>query len=154
MSQVFLCYSHKDEREAAVIRNALLQHGLNVWWDAEVPSGKEWAFELGRALEESDGMIVLVSPDALVSDLVRRELLCAISDAKFEGRLFPVIIKKPTSSVPYLFRFMRVFDITRGRKRGLKQLAEAVKKKTVRADGGATRLPAANWRRRAANTVR
>lgn len=126
MSQVFLSYSLQDEREAAEIRGELLRHGLNVWWDAEIPPGKTWAFEVGRALERSDSMVVLVSPQAMGSDLVRRELEHAISHENFRNRVFPVIIRQ-TAEVPGYFRLLPLFDVTKNRKRGLKHIAKAIK---------------------------
>ena len=126
MSQVFLCYSLQDEREAAVIREELCRCGLNVWWDAELSPRKRWAYEVSRALDECDTMIVLVSPHSMASDLVKRELDQAISSQNFEDRVFPVVIK-PTSDVPGYFRFLPVFDVTKNRRRGLKRVAEAIK---------------------------
>jgi hypothetical protein len=126
VSQVFLSYSPKDEREAAAIRGELCRRGLNVWWDADIPVGKTWAHEVGDALETSDSMIVLVSPHAMNSDLVERELGYAITHANYRHRLFPVIITA-TRSVPAYFSQLQVFDITKHRTRGLSQLAQAIK---------------------------
>jgi hypothetical protein len=125
MSQVFLTYSLKDEREAAGIREELCRHGLRIWWDAELPPGKEWAYEVGAALESSESMIVLVSPHSMDSDLVQRELGYAISHANYRNRLFPVIIE-PTRKIPGYFSKLQVFDITKERTRGLRKLAQAI----------------------------
>jgi hypothetical protein len=124
--QVFLTYSLKDEREAAAIRRELLRHGLVVWWDAELPPGKRWAHELSRALDSSDSMIVLVSPNAMASDLVKRELEHAISHENYRNRVFPVIIK-PTPAVPGYFSLLPVFDVTKDRVRGLRTIAQTIK---------------------------
>ena len=133
MSLVFLSYSLQDEREAAIIRDELRKHGLDVWWDAELPVGKNWAAELGRALEKSDSMVVLVSPSAMASDLVRRELDHAISHESFRDRLFPVIIKQtPVADLPGYFSLLPVFDATRDRTTALKQVADAVRPKKRR----------------------
>src|SRR5260370_31998607 len=125
MSQVFLTSWWHADREAAVIRNELCRHGLNVWWDGELPPGKKWAREVGRALDRSDSMIVLVSPEAMASDLVKRELEHAITNENFRDRLFPVIIE-PTPHVPAYFSMLPVFDVTKDRSRGLNTLAKAI----------------------------
>jgi hypothetical protein len=127
VSQVFLSYCLRDDREAAVIRNELRQCGLNVWWDGELPPGKKWAKEVGRALDQSDSMVVLVSPQAMASDLVKRELEHAITNENYCHRLFPVIIE-PTAQVPAYFSLLPVFDITKNRGRGLKKLVKAIHK--------------------------
>lgn len=126
MSQVFLTYSLQDEKKAAGIRDELCRHGLNVWWDAELPPGAKWAHEVGRALDQSEGMIALVSPHAMASDLVRRELDHAICHENFRDRIFPVIIE-PTANVPGYFSLLKVFDITKNRSQGLKSVAQAIK---------------------------
>ena len=126
MSQVFLCYSSRDECAAAEFRDELCRHGLKVWWDAELPRAKNWATELGRALEKSDSMIVLVSPNSMNSDLVLRELRHAICHENFEHRLFPVILEQ-TSVMPWFFKMLPVFDITKNRSRGITGLVRAIK---------------------------
>ena len=126
MSQVFLTYSLRDERAAAKIRNELCRSGLNVWWDWESGRKPEWAFEVGRALEASDSMIVLVSPHAMTSDLVTRELEYAITNERFRNRLFPVVIQ-PTREMPGYFSLLPMFDLTKDRRRELKRVVQAVK---------------------------
>src|ERR1700752_3348661 len=123
--QVFLTYSLGDEREAAGIREELCRLGLDGWWDAELPPGTNWAREIGRALDRSDSMVVLVSPRAMASDLVARELDHAISHENFRDRIFPVIIE-PTLSLPGYFSFLQVFDVTRNRARELTNVAKAI----------------------------
>lgn len=126
MSQVFLCYSRRDEREAGTIREELRQLGLNVWWDRNLKSRRKWAGEVARALEASDSMIVLVTPDSMASDLVKSEMEQALSDRRFERRVFPVIIQ-PTYVVPWYFRRLSVFDATKNRTRELTKVAKAIR---------------------------
>jgi hypothetical protein len=126
VSQVFLSYSPQDERTAAAIHTELCQrYGLDVWWDGEVPRGSDWLGQVSRALNRCEGMIVLVSPAAMTSDLVKREVEHALTSDRFEDRLFPVIIR-PTKRVPGYFSLVHVFDITRNRTRGLKSVAKAI----------------------------
>ena len=132
MSQVFLAYSQQDEREAAEIRNELANFGLDVWWDAELPPGKSWAHEVSKALDRSDSMIALVSPRSMASDLVRRELDHAITHDNFCRRVFPVIIAH-TPAVPAYFSLLEVFDITKNRTQGLRDVVKAIKAAEERA---------------------
>jgi hypothetical protein len=128
MGKVFLSYSLHDEREAAVIRDALSERGLDVWWDAELPVGKNWAAEVARALDKSDSMVVLVSPTAMKSDLVKRELEHALSSENFRNRIFPVLIKEtPPSELPGFFTLMQMFDLTREHGKRVKAVADAIK---------------------------
>jgi hypothetical protein len=124
--QVSLCYSPSNENEASEIREELRDHGVNIWWDGDLPVGSNWAEEVGRALAESDSMIVLVSPDAMASDLVKRELDHAVASDRYRRRVFPVFIQ-PTYAVPWYFRRLKFFDLTKDRSRRLSEVAAAVK---------------------------
>src|SRR5712691_3715600 len=125
MGQVFLTYSLKDERAAARIRKELQEYGLDVWWDGELSVNQKWAFQVGRALERSDSMIVLVTPRTVHSDLVQRELEHAITHENFAQRVFPLIIE-PTEELPgYCWR-LPIFDATKDRAKGLKRVARAI----------------------------
>src|SRR5262245_31053718 len=125
MSKVFLNYSLKDEKEAAILRDDLRREGLDVWWDAELPPGAKWALEVGRALDRSDSMVVLVTPRAMESELVQRELDHAITHQNFRYRIFPVILE-PTESLPGYFSMLPIFDLTKHRQRGLRAVAKAI----------------------------
>jgi hypothetical protein len=126
VSQIFLSYSPQDERAASTICAELRRdHGLDVWWDGEVPRGNDWMRQVSRALNRCDGMIVLVSPAAMTSDLVKREVEHALTSDRFQDRLFPLIIR-PTKHVPGCFSLTHVFDATENRKRGLKGVAKAI----------------------------
>jgi hypothetical protein len=99
VSQIFLSYSQQDERTAGAIHTELRARcGLDVWWEGNVPPGSDWRHQVARALNRCDGMIVLVSPAAMTSDLVKREVEHALTCDRFQDRLFPVIIR-PTKHV-------------------------------------------------------
>jgi hypothetical protein len=116
----------QDERTASAIHAELRRdYGLNVWWDRDVPPGNDWLRQVSRALNRCDGMIVLVSPASMTSELVKREVEHALTSERFQDRLFPLIIR-PTKHVPGYFSLMTVFDATENRKRGLKSVARAI----------------------------
>jgi TIR domain len=126
VGQIFLSYSPQDERTASAIRAELRRdYGLNVWWDGDVPPGNDWLRQVSLALNRCDGMIVLVSPASMTSDLVKREVEHALTSEQFQDRLFPLVIR-PTKHVPGYFSLMTVFNATENRKRGLKSVAKAI----------------------------
>jgi len=84
----------------------LTQAGLNVWFDEmELPTGENWAKAIGKALDKSNAMVVLLSPNASKSGWINRDLEYAISTPRFRGRLLPVMVK-PTrdDEVPWILR--------------------------------------------------
>ena len=90
--QVFLSHSHADSQLATRISNALQQRGLQVWTpDLNLLPGVNWAAELGRALEESDAMVVLLTPSHPDSD-VMRNMEYALGAKNYRNRLIPVVV--------------------------------------------------------------
>lgn len=84
VGQIFLSYSPQDERTASSIRAELRRdYGLNVSWDGDVPPGNDWLRQVSLALNRCDGMIALVSPAAMTSDLVKREVEHALASEQF-----------------------------------------------------------------------
>jgi predicted nucleotide-binding protein len=71
--KVFISYAHNDMPLAKRVTNALEQSGLDVWdAEREILPGDNWAKKIAKALEESDAMVVLLTPDALSSKTVHR----------------------------------------------------------------------------------
>ena len=68
------------------------------------------------------------SPQAMASDLVKRQLEHAITNLNFAWRLYPLLIR-PTANLPGYFHMMHVFDISKNRARGMKKLVDAIKTK-------------------------
>ena len=107
--KVFLSHSHADARLAARISVALQRNGLEVWdTDLDVLPGDNWAAAVGRALEESEAMVVLLTRDAINSPNVRREIEYAPGAKRYSNRLIPVAVgdraRLPTHEIPWIVR--------------------------------------------------
>jgi hypothetical protein len=106
--RVFLSYSPADERFAKQLALELTQRGCDVWDPrAELFAGDNWAEQIGQALKQSKAMVVLLSPDSVNSDWVRREIEYALGDPNYAGRLFPVLVR-PTEEVPWILRKLQI----------------------------------------------
>ena len=66
----------------------------------EMVAGANWHKEIGKALERSDAMVVLLTPEAADSPYVRSEIDYALSNPRFRDRVIPVIVR-PTQ-VPWI----------------------------------------------------
>ena len=77
--KVFLSHAHTDTPLANRVSEALREKGLDVR-DPELDllPGDNWAAEVARALEESQALVVLLTPDAEGSPHVRREMEYAL----------------------------------------------------------------------------
>ncbi len=78
MTQVFISYSRKDlvfvERLAKDVRAA----GLEVWYDLSgLEVGTRWGKEIQNALQQSQYILVVLSPNSVESEWVEKEFLYA-----------------------------------------------------------------------------
>jgi hypothetical protein len=110
--QVFLSYAEADkayaEKLARALQKELDSRDFKVWYhDWELLPGDNWAQKLGEALEESEAMVVVVSPAAAKSEWVQREIQYALGSENYSGRLIPVILK-PAADIPWILESMHM----------------------------------------------
>ncbi|MBM4036318.1 MAG: toll/interleukin-1 receptor domain-containing protein [Planctomycetes bacterium] len=101
--RVFLSYADKDSDVAAKIAARLTAEGFKVWWNIEVFPSDNWALETGKALEQANAMVVLLSPDAWALERVHRDIQYALTRKRFYKRLIPVLVR-PTKGMPSILR--------------------------------------------------
>jgi hypothetical protein len=89
--KVFITHSHGNRPLVRQIVKTLKQAGLDVW-DDEYDLSENWAKATGEALEQSDAMVVLITPDALDSIIVHRDVGFALLNIQFEYRVIPVLV--------------------------------------------------------------
>ena len=74
-------------------------------------------------------MVVLLSPDALRSSWVRREIDYALSEQRYSNRLIPVLPKELNEeAVPWILRRLRMVQLGEDTKEeeGIHQIAQAL----------------------------
>jgi hypothetical protein len=139
---VFISHAGADRDIAAQLAEKLRTHNFsvtNAWSDFAL--GDNLALEMGKALEKSDAMIVLWSPEAAASRWVHHEIGYALGSPKFEGRLIPVVLR-PTDNFPWILQSM---DVMRASPRSsdldkvVQRLRSAVRNRSVDASERASR---------------
>jgi len=91
--KIFLSHARKDSQLARKLADLLTQAGFSVWLpEEEIAPGDNWAKKIGKALEESECMVILLTPNALESDWLRQNIEYALGSKKYEGRLFSVFV--------------------------------------------------------------
>jgi len=127
--QVFFSYDNSDRNFAKSLGDQLAKRGLSPWIaDIELLPGDNWAHAIGEALKRSRAMVVLLSPDSVKSEYVRREVEFALGDSKFEGKVFPVLLRATKAKdVPWILRTLRILDAKEGPNRVAASIADALK---------------------------
>jgi hypothetical protein len=119
--KVFISHTHSDQGLAHKVAAILEQAGLEVW-DAtrEILPGDNWAQEVSNALQESQAMVVLLTPDSVRSEWARWEMRWdieyALTRKRFRRRLIPVVAGDPsvldTDDVPWILRRQKMINLT------------------------------------------
>ncbi len=129
---VFLSHTVKDRELARAVAAALAAAGLTVWDPAaEILPGDNWAEKIGRALEESEAMVVLLTPAALASDSIRRDIEYALGNLRFKERLIPVLSGPfdtlSGEDVPWILKRLKTVTLTEDDPSRLGRIAEVIR---------------------------
>jgi hypothetical protein len=130
---IFISHSAADNDLAEELRAALKKHAalvkddIKVWSEEQLLPGDNWALKSGKALQNADAFVVLLSPHSINSDSVRREIDFALSEPQFRDRLIPVVVK-PTDEIPWILRKQQLIHATKDIGKIARQIADALRK--------------------------
>ena len=128
--QVFLSHDKSDGPFVRELAVRLSASGLDVWLDEQhLYPGDNWAMEIGKALQSSRAMVVVLSPSAAKSPWVARDVEFALGSRQYEGRLIGVV-SQPTKNIPWIFEKLPLFredDAAVAAKRVVEELSGGVK---------------------------
>lgn len=86
--RVFISYSRVDRAYVERLATHLTAAAILVWYDAEVETGEPFSQRIQQAIDECSAFMVVLTPAAVASDWVRREL----SRGARKGKpLFPLL---------------------------------------------------------------
>jgi len=105
MADIFLSYATEDRERARSVAQALEARGWDVWWDREIPLGRQYDDAIEQALAAARCAIVLWSKTSIASEWVRSEA----SEAKRRGILVPVLLDP--IEPPLAFRLLQGADL-------------------------------------------
>ena len=131
--KVFISHAYMDEPFVRKVAAGLEKVGLEVW-DAtrEILPGDNWAAKVARALEESEAMVVLLTPDALRSNWVSWEIQYALGEQRYRNRLISVIVgdpeELPKEDIPWILRHLQMIDMSEydEEEEGINQIAQTL----------------------------
>ena len=125
---VFISHSDKDSALAYKLSDGLNQFGFSVWDERAIFPGDNYADIIGKALKNSQAMVVLLTPDGLSSQNVQSEINYALAEQAYSGRLIPVLANSVSiEQIPWVLRRFQVVNIDNQEQEGIKQVAEALR---------------------------
>jgi len=152
-NQIFISYSHKDERWRDELETHLkpyLRDGSIISWsDKQITPGSEWFREIQSALTNSKVAVLLVSPDFIASHFIHEHELGPLLEEAEQGGV--KILWVPVYDSPYkqtaLKRYQAVLDASKPlggmtkakRARAWVRICEEIQK-GVKESAGATQI--------------
>jgi hypothetical protein len=92
--EAFLSHAADDREIAERLTRVLAAHNVPVWYSQRsVVGAQQWHDEIGAALARCDWFLLLLSPNSVRSKWVKRELLYALQDEGYDGRILPLLFR-------------------------------------------------------------
>jgi hypothetical protein len=132
--KVFLSHTASDDKLAQQFAAILENEGYEVWDDErDLMPGENWLGAMSRALEEAQAMVVLLTPNALRSTSVRREIEYALAKQSYNRKsVIPVLVGDaehlPMEDVPWILRQLQVVKVRgpEGVEEGAREVVQAL----------------------------
>lgn len=124
-TEVFLSHSAHDRNIASQIAEVLRRHGVPVFYSPHnIIGAQEWHDEIGAALARCDWFLLLLSPESVTSEWVKRELMYAlIKKDRYKGRIVPVLLRDcDLEALSWTLPALQRVDLTRDFEEGCRAL--------------------------------
>lgn len=123
-NEVFLSHSNLDRDFVAEIASLLRRHGIPIWYsETNIIGAQQWHDEIGAALRRCDWLVVLLSPHSVESIWVKREVLFALNDHRYDERIIPVRYRPcDQDQLSWTLSLLQTVDFTQGFEKGCRAL--------------------------------
>ncbi|MYC70805.1 MAG: toll/interleukin-1 receptor domain-containing protein [Gemmatimonadetes bacterium] len=90
--EIFLSHSDHDRQFVKKLVAMMRRHGLPVWYSrTNILGAQQWHDEIGAALHRCDWFVLVLSPSAVESMWVKRELMFSLQQNRFENKIVPLL---------------------------------------------------------------
>jgi len=132
VSRVFISHAHRDKAFVERLATDLRQAGLEVWYDAwEIKVGESIVQKINAGLQRSDYLIIILSPESVVSPWVQQELSAALMTLLSDQNIVVLPVLYRDCQIPPLLRDRRYADFRTDYQAGLRSLLEVFGQESV-----------------------
>jgi hypothetical protein len=90
--EVFLSHSSGDRQFVIRLARVLKRHKIRYWYSAaHIVGATQWHDEIGRALARCNWFLLVLTPNSVRSQWVKRELLFALNEPRYNERIIPLL---------------------------------------------------------------
>jgi hypothetical protein len=91
--EVFISHAHANHSFLNRLCAVLRAHAISHWYSkTHLIGAQQWHDEIGNALGRCDWFLVVLSPAATKSEWVKRELVYALNEARYTGKIIPILL--------------------------------------------------------------
>jgi len=118
----FISYSRKDQRFVKKLAADLDSHQVSLWVDwGQIEGGESWTQEIEEGIGSAEGFLLVLTPDSVDSQIVRKEITVAHQKGK---KIIPLLLKP--CQVPLLVNDLHYLDFTQGYTEKFPELLQAL----------------------------
>ena len=93
--KLFISHAAADHNFLTKLSELLEDHGLQFWHSRkDIRGAQQWHDEIGAALRKCDWFLLVLSPAALQSKWVKRELAFALQYDRYNDRILPIVARQ------------------------------------------------------------
>jgi|GEM_PF-840613 len=110
MQKIFISYSRKDTDFVRKLAGDFEKAGYDVWWDlTDLRGGDDWVRQIPAAIEASQFIVVVLSPNSVASEWVQKEYTQALSLRK---KIIPIMLA--SCNVPFALNTINYVNFSAG----------------------------------------
>lgn len=130
MREVFLSHAGADADTARRLQELLTNHDIPVWFSPhDLRGAQQWQDEIGAALDRCDWFIVILTPHAVNSMWVKRELHYALDQEHYDTHILPLLFRKcKYQALSWALPQLQMIDFTKSFARGCDELLRVLGK--------------------------
>lgn len=93
-TEVFVSHASANARFVNRLVKTFSLHGVRSFYSRKHIAGSQaWHDEIGMALDRCDCFVLVLTPHAVESKWVKYELVYALQEDRYEGRIIPVLLR-------------------------------------------------------------